>query len=128
VRVNLARGLKPQREKDAMKNMKRISQVTIKRMSDADPDTSYLGEYSDRAKTDYAIDRRHSIDCPLNSSTDGKLLWFASSSGRIELQMTMEQAQSASHQGECDEDTRELSKAPAIAEQVSQDRTVRALS
>ena len=34
VRVNLARGLKPQREKDAMKNMKRISKVTIKRMTD----------------------------------------------------------------------------------------------
>jgi len=40
------------------KSMKRIHKVTIKRMSDTDPDTSYLGEYSDRAKTDYAIDRR----------------------------------------------------------------------
>src|SRR6202043_1547182 len=41
------------------------------------------------------------------------------SSGRIELQMTMEQAESASHQGDCDEDTRELSKVPAIAEQLA---------
>lgn len=46
-----------------MKSMKRISKVTIKRMTDNDPDTSYLGEYSDRAKSDYAIDRKHSADC-----------------------------------------------------------------
>jgi hypothetical protein len=46
-----------------MKNMKRISRVTIKRMTDENPDTSYLGEYSDRAKTDYAIDRAHAEDC-----------------------------------------------------------------
>jgi hypothetical protein len=50
-----------------MKNMKRISRVTIKRMTDNDPDTSYLGEYSDRAETDYAIDRKHSLDCPINN-------------------------------------------------------------
>ena len=97
---------------------KRISKVTIKRMTDTDPDTSHLGEYSDRPKADYAIDRRHSIECPINSGTEGKLVWYSSGSGRIELQMTMEQAQSASHSGECDEDTRELSKVPAIAEQL----------
>lgn len=57
-----ARGLKPQ-GKDAMKNMKRISKVTIKRMVDTDPDTSYLGEYSNDAETDYAIDRKHAEDC-----------------------------------------------------------------
>ncbi len=102
-----------------MKNMKRISKVTIKRMTDSDPDTSYLGEYSDRAKTDYAVDRRHSIDCPVNAGTDDRLLWYTSGSGRIELQMTMEQAESASHSGDCDEDTRELSKVPAIAEQLA---------
>ena len=117
MRVNLARGLKPQKEKDAVKT-KRISKVTIKRMTDSDPDTSYLGQYSDRAKTDYAIDRRHSLDCAVNSGTEGKLLWYSSSNGRIELQMTMEQAESASHAGDCDEDTRELSKVPAIADQL----------
>ena len=69
---------------------KRISQVTIKRMNDDSPDTSYLGEYSDRAKNDYAVDRRHLTDCPVNAGTDGRLLSFASSSGRIELLMTME--------------------------------------
>ena len=97
---------------------KRISRVTIKRMTDCDPDTSYLGHYSDRAESDYAIDRRHSLDCPINSGTEGKLLWYSSGNGRIELQMTMEQAESASHSGDCDEDTRELSKVPAIAKQL----------
>jgi len=42
---------------------KRISKITIKRMTDTDPDTSYLGEYSDRAKSEYAIDRKHSAEC-----------------------------------------------------------------
>lgn len=97
---------------------KRISRVTIKRMNDDSPDTSYLGEYSDRAKTDYAVDRRHSIDCPVNAGTDGRLLSFAANRG-IELQMTMEQAESASHSGDCDDDTQELSKVPAIAEQLA---------
>jgi len=50
-----------------MKHVKRISKVTIKRMTDNDPDTSYLGHYSDRAQTDYAIDRRHSLDCQINN-------------------------------------------------------------
>lgn len=102
-----------------MKNMKRISQITIKRMTDTDPDTSYLGEYSNRAETDYAIDRRHSTDCPINSGTDGKLLVYISSNGQIELQMTMEQAESVSHSGDCDDDVKELAKVPAIAEQLA---------
>jgi hypothetical protein len=102
-----------------MKNMKRIAKVTIKRLIDESPDTSYLGEYSNRAESDYAIDRRHSLDCPVNAGTDGKLLWFTSSSGRIELRMTMEQAESASHSGECDDDVQELSRVPAIAEQLA---------
>ena len=50
-----------------MKNVKRISKVTIKRITDNDPDTSWLGDYSDRAETDYAIDRKHSLDCPINN-------------------------------------------------------------
>ena len=102
-----------------MKNMKRIAKVRLKRLTDESPDTSYLGEYSNRAESDYAIDRRHSLDCPVNAGTDGKLLWFTSSSGRIELQMTMEQAESASHSGECDDNVQELSKVPAIAEQLA---------
>lgn len=99
--------------------MKRIAKITIKRMTDATPDTSYLGEYSNSAKSDFAIDRRHSLDCPVNAGTDGKLLRFTSSNGRIDLQMTMEQAESASHSGECDGDVLELSRVPAVAEQLS---------
>ena len=102
-----------------MKNMKRISKVTIKQMRDSDPDTSYLGEYSGRAKSDYAIDRLHSLDCPVNSGTEGKLLWYTSGNGQIELQMTIEQAESVSHSGECDDDVKGLSKVSAIAEQLA---------
>lgn len=44
--------------------------------------------------------------------------YFSTSSGRIELAMTLEQAQSASHQGQCDDDVRALSAEPAIAAQL----------
>lgn len=50
-----------------MKNMKRISNVTIKRMIDGDPDTSYLGESSSRPTSEFSIDRKHSLDCPVNT-------------------------------------------------------------
>ena len=46
-------------------------------------------------------------------------MWFTSSSGRIELKMTLDQARSASHQGQCDSDVKELSKVPAIARQLA---------
>ena len=39
------------------------TKVTVKRMVDTDPDTSYLGKYSNDAETEYAIDRKHSQDC-----------------------------------------------------------------
>jgi hypothetical protein len=48
-----------------------------------------------------------------------KRLWYSSGSGRIEFRMTMEQAKSASHSGQCDDDVRALSKVPAIAEQLA---------
>jgi hypothetical protein len=47
-----------------MRHMKRISKLTIKRMPDRDPDTSYLGEYSNGPTSDYSIDREHDIECP----------------------------------------------------------------
>jgi hypothetical protein len=50
--------------------------------------------------------------------TDGPV-WWSSGSGRIELQMTKEQAESASHQGQCDADVKALSRVPAIAEQLA---------
>jgi hypothetical protein len=46
------------------KSMKRIHKVTIKRMVDTDPDTSFLGEYANRPTSDYSIDRDHDADCP----------------------------------------------------------------
>lgn len=46
-----------------MKNSKRILSVTIKRMVDDSPDTSWLGEYSDTRTSEFSIDRMHSDDC-----------------------------------------------------------------
>lgn len=46
-----------------MQNKKRILSVCIKRMIDDSPDTSWMGEFSNRPKTEYAIDRTHSEDC-----------------------------------------------------------------
>jgi hypothetical protein len=102
-----------------MKTMKRIHAVTIKRMSDDSPDTSWMGEYASSPSSEFSIDRQHSLDCPVNAGTDGRLLWHQSGSGKIELQMTMEQAESVSHSGDCDDDVLELSKVPAIAEQLT---------
>lgn len=50
-----------------MKNMKRIHSVTIKRMVDESPDTSWLGEYSDHKTSEFSIDRAHSLDCAVNT-------------------------------------------------------------
>ena len=50
---------------------KRILSVTVRRMVDESPDTSWLGEYSNRPKSGYAIDRAHSEDCAsLNPRND----------------------------------------------------------
>ena len=46
-------------------------------------------------------------------------LWWTSSDGRLELQLTLAQARSASHQGQCDEDVRALSRQPDIAAQLA---------
>lgn len=46
-----------------MKNGKRIHSVTIKRMIDESPDTSWLGEYSNKATSQFSIDRAHDLDC-----------------------------------------------------------------
>ncbi len=42
---------------------KRILEIKIIRAVDTDPDTSYLGEYSNSADSAYSIDRAHSQDC-----------------------------------------------------------------
>jgi hypothetical protein len=46
-----------------MKNGKRILKVTLKKMIDESPDTSWLGEYSNRATSEFSIDRAHAEDC-----------------------------------------------------------------
>lgn len=45
--------------------------------------------------------------------------WWQSSSGCIDLQMTLEQAESASHQGRCDDDVEALSRELDIASQLA---------
>lgn len=45
-------------------------------------------------------------------------IWWSSSSGRIELEITLEQAEGASHQGDCEDDVLALMREPAIARQL----------
>jgi hypothetical protein len=45
------------------KTSKRILTVKIKRMTDTDPDTSYLGQYANNPTSEFSIDRAHSEDC-----------------------------------------------------------------
>jgi len=47
---------------------RRILSVIIKREIDTDPDTSWLGEYSDKCTSEFSIDRMHSEDCIENDS------------------------------------------------------------
>ena len=59
-----------------MKQSKRILSVTVKRMIDDSPDTSWLGEYSNKPANGFAIDREHAEDCPL--------FWFGEQYGEKE--------------------------------------------
>lgn len=52
-----------------MPNRKRIQHVTIKRMFDESPDTSWLGEYSNQPTGEFAIDRAHTLNCVANTGT-----------------------------------------------------------
>ena len=47
------------------------------------------------------------------------LIWFATSSGRIELQLKESDAYTGSHQGSCDDDIAWLRKLPYIAKQLA---------
>jgi hypothetical protein len=57
-----------------------------------------------------------------------ELLQWYQATGQIEFQMTLEDAESASHQGPCDEDVSALRKVPYIAKQLDdlKPETVRA--
>lgn len=46
-------------------------------------------------------------------------MWWSSSSGRIELQMTLKQAQACSHSGPCDADVAALRLEPKIKRQLT---------
>ena len=46
--------------------------------------------------------------------------WASTGSGRIELQMSLSEAQSASHQGQCDDDVQALSRLPHIEAQLNE--------
>lgn len=49
-----------------MKQAKRILKIELQRIDDPDPDTSYLGEYSNTAEGEFSIDRAHDLDCRIN--------------------------------------------------------------
>lgn len=49
-----------------------------------------------------------------------KAFWHSSSSGSIELAITLEDARSGSHQGACDDDISALREVPYIKEQLEQ--------
>jgi hypothetical protein len=46
-------------------------------------------------------------------------MWYTSGSGQIQLKMTLRQAHSASHQGQCDADVLSLMAHPAIRRQLA---------
>ena len=46
-------------------------------------------------------------------------MWFSTSSGRIELSMTLAQARSVSHPGECSSDVKALMTVPTIRRQLA---------
>lgn len=54
-----------------MKNTKRIQSIKVQRVADSDPDTSYLGTFSNRAYTQFAIDH-----CERTGSNRTNGQWF----------------------------------------------------
>lgn len=64
-----------------MVNAKRILSITVKRLEDDSPDTSWLGEYASRPNGDYSIDRKHSLDCPINNPQESANICNCDESG-----------------------------------------------
>lgn len=48
-----------------------------------------------------------------------KLVWWCAGSGRIELKLPLDGAEGCHHPGPCDDDVRELSRVPAVAQQLA---------
>ena len=55
----------------------------------------------------------------VEQESEEKMYWFSTSSGRIELQMTMSQAESMSHSGQCDSDVAAGRELPSLAKQLA---------
>lgn len=51
------------KSKTHSKHVKRIYAVVVRTHVDDCPDTSYLGEYSNRPTSEFSIDRAHDLDC-----------------------------------------------------------------
>ena len=51
------------RKRHAKDIANKIESVTVRRIVDESPDTSYYGEYSDTRASEFSIDRAHSLDC-----------------------------------------------------------------
>ena len=70
---------------------KRIHRVTIKRMVDESPDTSWLGEYADRPTSEYSIDREHGLDCPqqtYNAKSSDRCMMVIAYTDKLERAIT----------------------------------------
>lgn len=52
------------------------------------------------------------------NETPPRAYWYSSSSGTIEMALTLDDAQSGYHSGQCDADIAELRQVPYIAEQL----------
>jgi uncharacterized protein Smg (DUF494 family) len=57
-----------------MKNGKRILSVKLVHDADTDADTSYLGEYANNPTSEYSIDRKHSLDCQVNTHANDEAI------------------------------------------------------
>lgn len=61
------------------------------------------------------VDAQHARDL----ANDGAAHWYTSSCGRVELALTLDDASSGSHSGQCDDDIAELMRVPYILEQLA---------
>lgn len=86
-------------------------ELWIRATSDAQAQEQILADYPKATFTSLPPE-----DVPL--SEDEKTYWFTTSSGRIELELTMGDAERVSHPGPCDADVAELRQIPRIARQL----------
>lgn len=82
------------------KNSKRILEVKIKHMIDESPDTSWLGEYSQSATSEFSIDREHSLECIENDSLQKEKLVRIADAMQNEYDSINENAEDTSHDTE----------------------------